>query len=187
MELLELEQQLAALDAKTSEGSANSDAALWDKIKNLSQTELESVLPTLVPDVELTTLLQQRDDAKTKLAALQTDYGPNSPEIVKQKAVLDAIEKQISDAIDGIKQALQMRAEISQPHFKTFKHVAKSPQDSKAAREERQEIQRIQMMIQNSPDLINRSSDDDGTRRWQKRRSRLSFKSQLFYWIMERT
>ncbi len=161
-------QDLAGMGATISKTDSfeNSDAALWDKIKNLSQAELENVLPTLVSDAELTTLLQQRDDAKTKLAALQSDYGLTSPEIVKQKAVLDAIEKQISDAIDGIKQALQLRAEISQPHFQERLQtiVANAPQDVNAVRdEERQEIQRIQTMIQNSPDLINARSGEGST------------------------
>ncbi len=129
--------------------SENSAAKLWDKVKNLPQTELEKVLPTLVPDATLTQLLQQRDSAETKLAQLRVDYSTNYPDYQREDAVLKTVNRQISEKIDGILQALKMRAELPQTAV-----AASTP-----STDEDQEIQRIQTMIQNSPDLINATTD----------------------------
>jgi ankyrin repeat protein len=156
-EMLRLQQQLAALDSTASGASGllppagNSDAKLWDSLKNLPHDRLEATLPTLVPDAGLTQLLQQRADAETKLAELQTDFSTNNPTVMKQKAGLDVINKQISERINGIMQALKMRAELSQTSVATGAPTG----------EEDQEIQRIQTMIRNSPDLINALSNGD--------------------------
>jgi ankyrin repeat protein len=154
-EVLRLKQQLAALDSNNA-GSmnasptvGNSDAKLWDKVKDLPPGQLVRVLPTLVPDAVLMKLLQQRDDAEARLAELKVDFSTNYPAVVKQKAVSEEINKQISEKISGIMQALKMRAELSQT----------SAASSAPADEETQEIQRIQTMIQNSPDLINAMSN----------------------------
>ena len=68
--------------------SKNSDAKLWDKVKDLPQAELEKVLPTLVPDATLMQLLQQRGAAETKLSELRVDYSTNYPDYQRQEAVL---------------------------------------------------------------------------------------------------
>ncbi len=140
------------MSISTTTSNAGPDTELWDKVKNLSPAELEKVLPTLAPDAVLTSLLQQRNEAETKLAQLHVYYSPNVPDVVAQKAVLDAINKQISEQVDGIMQALKMRAQPSQ---------SAAASTVPAANDEDQEIQRIQAMIQNSPDLIN-APDDHG-------------------------
>ncbi len=148
-------QNLTGLGIATSEESSadNSGKQLWDKVKNLPPSELEKVLPTLAPDAVLTSLLQQRNEAETKLAQLQTDYAPVNPEVVRQKAVLDTISKQILGKIDGIMQALKLRADLSQTVATTS-----APTD-----DENQEIQRIQQMISDSPDLINTRAPGSGS------------------------
>ena len=156
-EMLRLKQQLAALDSNNAgplnqpSPAGNSDANLWDKLKNLPPDQLVKVLPTLVPDAVLMKLLQQRDDAEAKLAELKVDFSTNNPAVMEQKAVSEEINKQISERISGIMQALQMRAELAQTSVATS-----APPD-----EETQEIARIQQMIQNSPDLIN-APDSNG-------------------------
>jgi cytohesin len=151
-EMLRLQQQLAALDANnigalnSSPAVGSSDAKLWDKVKNLPPDQLVKVLPTLVPDAVLTKLLQQRDDAEAKLAELHVDYSTNYPDYQRQEAVLKTMDRQISERINGMMQALKMRAELPQTAV-----AAATPSTA----EEDLEIRRIQQMIQNSPDLIN--------------------------------
>ncbi len=127
----------------------NSAATLWDKVKNLPPAELEDVLPTLVPDATLTQLMQQRGAAETKLAQLRVDYSTNYPDVQREDALLKTVNRQISEKIAGILQALKMRAELPQSAV-----AAAAPSS-----DEDQEIQRIQQMIQNSPDLINATSE----------------------------
>jgi len=154
-------QDLTGLGATASEAapSENSGAELWDKVKNLSPSELEKILPTLAPDAVLTSLLQQRNEVEAKLAELRVEFSEVHPDVKKQKAVLDAINKQISEKIDGIMHALKLRFEISRPTISTS---AVSSNDE-TTDEEDQEIQRIQQMIKDSPDLINARGDDGST------------------------
>jgi ankyrin repeat protein len=148
-------QNLAGLVSVPSPAapSENSDAKLWDKVKNLPPDQLVKVLATLVPDAVLTKLLQQRDDAEAKLAELHMDYSTNYPDYQRQEAVLKTTERQISEKIDGMTQALKMRAELPQTTV-----AAATP-----STDEDQEIARIQTMIQNSPDLINAPNGDGNT------------------------
>ena len=129
--------------------SENSDAKILAILEHLPLEKAESVMPTLVPDAGLTQLLQQRGEAETKLAQLGVDYSTNNPDYMKQQAVLKTINQQIVERINGIMEALAMRAGVSQTTAATG-----APAD-----DETQEIQRIQTMIQNSPDLINALSN----------------------------
>lgn len=95
----------------------NSAATLWDKVKNLPPAELEDVLPTLVPDATLTQLMQQRGAAETKLAQLRVDYSTNYPDVQREDALLKTVNRQISEKIAGILQALKMRAELPSPQW----------------------------------------------------------------------
>lgn len=88
----------------------NLSADVWNKVKDLKKSELEKVLPTLVPDPILTSLLQQRNTAETALAQKQKYVGPLNPEITSQKAALDTINLQISQRIDGIMEALKLQS-----------------------------------------------------------------------------
>jgi ankyrin repeat protein len=216
------QQDLTGLGISASEklSSDNSSGQIWNRIKNLPQSELEKVLPTLAPDAVLISLLQQRNEAETKLAQLRVNYADENPTVVSQKAVLDTIDKQISGKIDGIMQALKLQAELFSPsessdsarqqqkellgeEIKLVEQQLASqqaqvklgtlPSDGvlptqqkllelkrqlaaldankvdlldlsvPATDEEDQEIQRIQQMIQNSPDLINASGSDGNT------------------------
>ena len=112
-------QNLTGLGITSAEKARpeNSDAKLWDQMKNLPQNQLEQVLPTLAPDPVMTSLLQQRNAAEGKLAELTNDYSPQNPEVMDQKAVLDAINKQISEKIAGMMQALKLRGNWLKPPF----------------------------------------------------------------------
>ncbi len=140
-------QDLAGMGIETSQVAMpnNSGANLWNEVKDLPESELVAVLPTLAPDPVLISLLQQRDLAQAKLEDLKTYHGPDSPEIRAEKEVLLVITKRISDKIGGIMEALKIQAQAAAP----------------LNTEEDQEIQRIQAMLQNSPDLIN-APDDHG-------------------------
>jgi tetratricopeptide (TPR) repeat protein len=139
---------VAAAEAPTPD---NSDAMLWSKVKDLSPADLEKVLPTLAPDPVLTALLQNRDEAESKLTQLLATEGEHNPEVLTEKNLHDVLNKQISDKIAGIMEALKLRAEISG----TAGSAAATAPGSETTSDEDQEIRRIQKMVQNSPDLIN--------------------------------
>ncbi|HUA66465.1 MAG TPA: ankyrin repeat domain-containing protein [Alphaproteobacteria bacterium] len=142
----ELKALQAEVGTQTAQQALQSPNA-WEKVKDLQEPELEKVLPTLVPDTILTSLLQQRSTAETALAQQQAAlFGEANPQLAAQKAELSAINQQISDRISGIMEALKIQYAIS-PHSETDN-------------EEDQEIVRLQEMIDDSPDLINAPGDD---------------------------
>ena len=130
------------------------DTALWNKVKNLNKDKLPGILPTLVSDPVLDTLLQQRNEAATKVAQLKVDYAPDSLRVVSQQTVVDEINRQIDQKVVGIMQALKMRSELSPTTGSEAGKDVSGP-SVRTTSDEDQEIQRIQQMIQNSPDLIN--------------------------------
>ncbi|MBU6409272.1 MAG: ankyrin repeat domain-containing protein [Verrucomicrobia bacterium] len=142
-------QNLAAIGAPQSAATPPDipEAKLWNRVKDLPQNQLEQVLPTLAPDLLLTSLLQQRDAAETKLAELQNFYSPQTPDVKSQKSVLAAINEQISEKINGIMEALKLRAELAQTTAPTGGPTLAQAQEV--------QIAGFQQMIQNSPDLIN--------------------------------
>ena len=195
--------------------SENSDTQLWSKLKDLPTGELARVLPTLIPNATLDSLLQQRNDNEAKMATIRSDYSTSNIVYVREQVLVDTIQKQIDEQIAGMMQALKLRAEVSKPlsadnarqrqvellteqielaeqslnetkqrvqngtvpaaDARTAEQeVLKLKQQLAAldfiptkpdvlvprvANDEDQEIQRIQQMIQNSPDLINAPSE----------------------------
>ncbi|MGA2869118.1 MAG: ankyrin repeat domain-containing protein, partial [Verrucomicrobiota bacterium] len=134
----------------------NSDVALWNRLKDLPKPELEKVLPTIIPDDQLKGLLSKRNLLEENVAELQIDYSPTNVVVLRAKAVLDVLNQQISDRMDGLMNALKMRAEISESDASIGLLASNNTSD-----EEDQEIQRIQQMIQNSPDLINAAGPNE--------------------------
>jgi ankyrin repeat protein len=151
-------QNLTGLGATAAEAqpAENADARLWNAVKNLPPPQLEKVLPTLAPDAVLASMVQQRNENEIKLAETRKQYGEQYFLVATQKADMEAANKQIAERIDGIMQALKLRAEMS----KTSVISAASASSNDVASDEDREIQRIGQMVQNSPDLINRSSGD---------------------------
>ena len=137
--------------------SENSDVQLWNKLKDMPRNEMERVLPTLVPDRNLDNLVQQRNEAQAKLAQIQTDYSTSNIVYVREKTLLDEINRQMDEKITGMMQGLKLRAELAANNRTAGTADAASP--APAGSDEDREIQRIQQMIQNSPDLVDAASD----------------------------
>ncbi len=207
-------QNLTGLGVNKTEPAAveSPDAQLWKKLKTLTPEEVEKILPTLVPDAVLDDLLQKRNEAQSRRAALTVDYSTNNMNITRVDALLGELNRQIGEKISGIMQGLKLHAELypsvqiagnagQQQKELLAKQITLAEQDladtqklvqvgkalptevraaerevlklrqqlaaldsNKAdlldlsvpiSSEEDQEIQRIQQMIQNSPDLIN--------------------------------
>jgi ankyrin repeat protein len=143
----------ATAAAAAPAASENGDAKLYAMLEHLPRPELERILPTLLPDAVLTKLLEQRNEADVKLADLATVDASTHPAVKGQKAIIDLLDHQITEKITGIMAALKLRAELAKPSASPM--AANGVLSNEVAADEDQEIQRIQQMIQNSPDLIN--------------------------------
>ncbi|MDE3068853.1 MAG: polysaccharide biosynthesis tyrosine autokinase [Verrucomicrobiota bacterium] len=81
------------------------------RLQTLKPDELRQVLPTTVPDTTLTALLGDLNDAEQKLATLKTDYSPQHPEVVRAQALVDKINKEIDDRVNGIMAGLEVNVQ----------------------------------------------------------------------------
>jgi tetratricopeptide (TPR) repeat protein len=137
----------------------NTDVALWNKLKDLPKSEAEKILLVLYPDPSLAALMKRRDEAEANLAIIEVDYSSTNVVVLRVKSVLAVLDQQINDRTDVLLAALKMRAQIADAN-----PAAGMPGSNDSTDPESQEIQRIQTMIQNSPDLINATAPgNDGT------------------------
>jgi cytohesin len=112
------------------------------------------------PNPVLTTLMQQLNEAEQKLASLTNDYAPQSVPVVKAAALVNTINQQIDAQVDGAVKGLQAKLEADLETVETLRAQsvpvpAANTEASTVTGDEDREIQHIQTMIQNSPDLIN--------------------------------
>ena len=125
-------QDLTGMGMIKSEPAAivNSDAALWNKLKDVAPAELERILPTLVPNAMLDYLLQQRNAAQAQSASLLANgFTTNSLLVEEKHRLLTELNRQIREEISGIMDGLKLRAELSP-----------SPQTAGDARQQQREL-----------------------------------------------
>ncbi len=180
-ELLQLQRQIAALDAGAGIGPAGPNtaaqeavqaraeaAALKTKIDMLSKMngeELRLAIQQEYPNPVLTSLMQKLADSEQNLAAMQKEYGSNHAKVVEETTRIKTIESQIAAQVRAVANGLEAkqkeaeaRAEVlaqSSAAFQGQQEIGAQPSTSAEA----EEIRRIQAMIKDSPDLINARPD----------------------------
>ncbi len=148
--------------AKTAELEAES-AVLKTQIAHLSGLNREarrSAIQQNFPNPVLTTLVQQLNETEQNLASLTNDYAPTDLHVARETSLLKTINQQIDDQVDGVIKGLQakMAADIETAEIlraQTGSTPSARAESSPTTDNEDQEIQHIQQMLQNSPDLIN--------------------------------
>ena len=78
-------------------------------ITNLDK--LVQVLPTVVQDNLLGSLLEQRTIADQRLLVVEKDYGPEHPEVIKAKSSVEDLNRKITERAQGIMVGLQARVD----------------------------------------------------------------------------
>jgi len=156
----------AELAAKAVELEAEA-AQLRVQIEHLSGLNREDARVAVqqnFPNPVLTSLLQQLNEAEQTLATLTNDYSRNDLHVTRVTSQVNAINSQIDAQVDGVLKGLQAKMEADLDAAKTLRAQAGSVPSNRSADvtdDEAKEIQRIQQMIQNSPDLINAERGDD--------------------------
>ncbi|MBI3849896.1 MAG: ankyrin repeat domain-containing protein [Verrucomicrobia bacterium] len=159
-----------ALRRNVQQNAAQTEAASMqaqiEELKRLTPEKRRIAIQQNYPNPYLTTLMQDLSRAEQNLAGLQKDYGPESSEVQKARAVLDTINNQINAQLEGVMQGLELKMKAALQAAKTEqasseKNASGGGSDALATTDdEEKEIRRIQAMIQNSPDLINAPSGD---------------------------
>jgi ankyrin repeat protein len=128
-------------------------------IENAGPEQRKLVIQQNYPNPVMTVLMQQLMGAQQQVAKLEVDYSPTNNEAVKATAELNTINSQIDDQIKAVVRGLENKINTDKNDLETLKEQAKPmPTPAPVNDEEDQEIQRIQKLIQNSPDLINAAS-----------------------------
>ncbi len=158
-----------------------SQVALYEGLTNRSRAELQRILPTVAPDELLSQLLGQELSLAARRAELAGKFSPQHPEIVALERQAELLDKQIAERVDSIREGLSVKADVARRQLAVLGSLPDSaggPSSgtnldqggssfasrlaaiTKAAGGgvlgvEDLEIQRIQSLIRNSPDLIN--------------------------------
>ncbi len=151
--------------------------ALHDRLTNMGLTELRRVLPTLHPDQLLSTLIAQQIALETKQVGMARQFSRDHPEMVAVVEQMKAIDLQIAQQSANIVNGLGIKADAARQQLEamTSAGAGLSGADGgvlaggtnrteaaslSSAGVEEGEIQRIQNLIRNSPDLINAFSEN---------------------------
>ena len=82
---------------------------LLTELQRCTRPELRKSITIAFPDSQLSSLLEQLDQAEQKLAALSKDLGDEHPEVQRTSALLAKISSQVDQRIDGILNGLSIR------------------------------------------------------------------------------
>lgn len=99
---------------------------LLSELQTLQETNkdaLRQTIPTAAPDSMLTTLLQNYNDAKTRLIALQNDLGPVNPDVLRTTKLIAELNSQIEARVNGILEGMRthvaaLQAVVKNAEFK---------------------------------------------------------------------
>lgn len=144
-------RQASVLDSTASTEAIRAEALLA-QLKQMHRTELLKVMPTVVPDTLLSSLLEKRAEAQTKLASTRATFTDEHPTTKSTVESLKVLEAQIEERLEGILKGLEIKAAAlkQQSSGGGLRVGDPAPTD-----EEEKEIRRIQALIKDSPDLIN--------------------------------
>jgi capsular exopolysaccharide synthesis family protein len=81
------------------------------QLKVLSPDKLRDVIPTLVPDPALTDLLNKLHEAKQQFVTMTNDYAPADLHITRIQSLMDELNRQIDDRVNGIMAGMENQAE----------------------------------------------------------------------------
>jgi polysaccharide biosynthesis transport protein len=113
-------EQLRQLDRQEREAEmALSEAtALNDRLRGMHPDELRQVLPTAFPDALLTELLTRFNQSEVELLSLKSDRTDSHPEVRRVQAVLDKLNRQIDDRIQGILAGMSFKVKNLEQEYK---------------------------------------------------------------------
>jgi capsular exopolysaccharide synthesis family protein len=82
-----------------------------NQLKGLSPDKLRDVLPTMEGDTALSDLLNKLHEAQQQFVALTNDYAPADLHITRLQSLIDELNRQIDDRVNGIMVGMENRLE----------------------------------------------------------------------------
>lgn len=105
-------ETLRKLDGLRIEAQAEHAAAstLYLELKGLARPEFKKAVMIASPDQQLGMLLERQSDSEQKFASLTQVYSLEHPEVASIRKMLDTINRQVDERLDGILTGLKTRS-----------------------------------------------------------------------------
>ena len=94
--------------------------SLHTHLSKQKMADLRQSINTAMPDNQLSTLMQQHDQAEQKMADLLEERAPAHPEVKRIARVLQQIDKQIDARIEGMMRGLQAQLSAEDAHVQAL-------------------------------------------------------------------
>ena len=133
-------------------------------LTNLPPAERRMAVRQNFTNPVLTSLMQKLAEAEQNLATAKKEYGPQHMEVQKATVLVETINRQIDEQVDGVLQGLKAQAAAERRTAEMLggqtarvvgKEASASTPASAATSRDADEVKRIQTLIKDSPDLIN--------------------------------
>ncbi len=92
----------------------------YEKAISLSPRELNDAAPYLVGDPALAALVKAKREAEARRADAMSSLGPKHPEVISVEATIAQLERQVTDALNGLKTGLKHEYEAVKAQFDTL-------------------------------------------------------------------
>ena len=78
-----------------------------EKLREMSPEKLRDVLPSVISDTALASLLDQLHEAQRKIGFLKVDYSIENLNVVRVQTLIDILDRQINDRVAGIMSGME--------------------------------------------------------------------------------
>ena len=112
-------QKLSVLHAEAN-AELTRLSSLYKHLTQLERPDMLHAINTVVPDQQLSQLMQQRDLAEQKYADLLEDRAPEHPDVKRIARVLAQIAKQIDSRIEGIRSGMKAKLDAQKAHVEAL-------------------------------------------------------------------
>lgn len=147
------------------EGNAAAEAerlkVQLSELKRLPPDKRRIAVQQEFPNAVLASLMQRLGQAEQDLAAKRIDFGPDHLEVRKGMALVELLDKQVDEQVNGVLQALEIRQTAAAAAASAVART--EPKTTARPSAETEELKRIRAMIADSPDLINAKEPDGRT------------------------
>ncbi|MBI1194858.1 MAG: tetratricopeptide repeat protein [Gammaproteobacteria bacterium] len=100
----------AVIEARVQESYLDKLLQELEAIERKDPRDLRAALPTAHPDAVLDRLLTEKGGIEQEIAAKVGDYGPQHPEMLRLKTVLQTLDRQIDSRVEGVLSGLRLKA-----------------------------------------------------------------------------
>lgn len=114
------DETLRRMEALRSEAEAEyiQWKTLYENLTNMTRAELKRAIVRAKEDIVLTGLIEQLAQAEQKKASLEPDLGPDNVELVKVNKLIETLNRQIDEQLNGMLEGLKVRVASLEARYK---------------------------------------------------------------------